>query len=110
MPRRFAVRAMRTAISPRLAIRTEPNMGAVLAQGGPEKHDEAPGCPQAEVIAWRRDSVKAARTRPIFSLRQQDDGPQTSARCWSAEARGSALPPARANWQLAPASAEARSS
>ena len=37
-PSRFAVRAMRTAISPRLAIRTEVNMGQVLAQGRTERH------------------------------------------------------------------------
>src|SRR5437588_12220075 len=42
---------MRTAISPRLAIRTEPNIWAVLAQGGAKRHDEEPGCPQAYCLA-----------------------------------------------------------
>src|SRR5215212_7785030 len=38
MPSRFAVRAMRTAISPRLAMRTEENMAEVLSQADTEKH------------------------------------------------------------------------
>src|SRR3979490_2753970 len=37
-PRRFAVRAIRTAISPRLAMRTEVNMGKGIAHSMPERH------------------------------------------------------------------------
>ena len=35
-------------------------MGAVLAQGGPEKHDEAPGC-RRNVSKWMRIEPRRAR-------------------------------------------------
>src|SRR5215472_19161089 len=61
-PRRFAVHAMRQAISPRLAMSTEPNMDKDFSERLAARQPRAAGCTKAFIAATAR--AAAGQRRP----------------------------------------------